>query len=442
MITDKDQVCISIFGLGYVGAVSAACFAQNGYRVIGVDVQQQKIELINLGKSPIVERGVEEIISRQVKAKRLSATNNSEAAVFESDLSIICVGTPSGQNGEIDFNHIETVVKEIGEALKVKEKYHVIVIRSTVPPGTTRNKIIPIIEKASGKSVGKDFGICFNPEFLREASAVEDFNYPPKTIIGEFDRKSGEIVASLYKDLPAVIFRTTIETAEMLKYADNAWHALKISYANEIGSICKAVGVDSHELMNIFCRDIKLNISPLYLKPGFVIGGSCLPKDLRAIISMGRKLKLEIPLLESILPSNQVHLERALQIIRNLGVKKVGILGVTFKAGTDDMRESPSVKLVEVLLKEGFNVSIYDESIVLSGLRGENQRFLFNHIPDFLNLFKDTAKDFSKTADVFVVTQNTLAYRNVIKNRRKGQIVIDLVHLEGYKELEDYYILC
>jgi GDP-mannose 6-dehydrogenase len=442
MITDKDQTCISVFGLGYVGAVSAACFAQNGYRVIGVDVQQQKVKLINQGKSPIVEKGVEKILSQQVKAGRLSATSNSHAAVFESDLSIICVGTPSGLNGEIDFCHIETVSKEIGEALRVKEKYHVIVIRSTVLPGTTRNKIIPIIEKASGKTTGKDFGICFNPEFLREASAVDDFNNPPKTVIGEFDHKSGESVLSLYKDLPAAIFRATIETAEMLKYADNVWHALKISYANEIGSICKAVGVDSHGLMRIFCQDIKLNISSLYLKPGFVIGGSCLLKDLRAITSMGRRLEIKIPLLESILPSNDVHLERALQIIRNIGVKRVGILGVTFKAGTDDMRESPSVKLVEVLLKEGFDVSIYDESILLSSLRGENQKFLFNHIPDFLNLVKKNVRDFADTVGVFIITQNTTVYRNIIKNRRKGQIVIDLVHLEEHKQQKDYYVLC
>lgn len=442
MINSKNQVCISIFGLGYVGAVTAACFAQNGYHVIGVDVQQQKVELINQGKSPIVEKGVEEIICQQFRANRLSATMNLHAAVLKSDLSIICVGTPSNPNGEMNSHYVETVSKEIGEAMGTKETYHVVVIRSTVLPGITRNKIIPIIEKASGKSVGKDFGICFNPEFLREASAVDDFNNPPKTIIGEFDQRSGEIVFVLYKHLPASIFRTTIETAEMLKYADNAWHALKISYANEIGSICKAIGVDSHQLMSIFCKDTKLNISSLYLKPGFVFGGSCLPKDLRAITSMGRKLKLKIPLLESILPSNEAHMERALQIIRNTGAKRVGILGVTFKAGTDDVRESPSLKLIEVLLKEGFNVSIYDENISLSSLMGENQKFLLDHIPDFSNLMKDNVRDLSKVVDVFIVTQNTLAYRNIIRNRRKGQIVIDLVHLEEYKQQEDYYILC
>lgn len=442
MITGKNQICISVFGLGYVGAVTAACFALHGYRVIGVDVQQQKVELINQGKSPIVEKGVEEIICQQVRAKRLSATMNPQAAVSESDLSIICVGTPSDSNGELNSQHIETVSKEIGEAIGAKERYHVVVIRSTVLPGTTRNKIIPIIEKASGKSAGKDFGICFNPEFLREASAVDDFNNPPKTIIGEFDQRSGENVFTLYKYLPAPIFRITIETAEMIKYTDNVWHALKISYANEIGSICKAVGVDSHQLMSIFCQDIKLNISSSYLKPGFVIGGSCLSKDLRAITSMGRKLKIKIPLLESILPSNEIHMERALRIIRNVGVKRVGILGVTFKAGTDDMRESPSVKLVEILLREGFKVSIYDETILLSRLKGENQRFLFDHIPDFLNLMKDNARDLSDAVDVFIVTQNTLAYRNIIKNRRKGQIVIDLVHLEEHKQREDYHILC
>ena len=442
MIAKKNQCCISIFGLGYVGVVTAACFAQNGYNVIGVDVQRQKVELINQGKSPIVENGVEEIIRQQVKAKRLSVTLDPHLAVLKSELSIICVGTPSTPNGEMNSYYVETVGKEIGEAIKSKEAYHVVVIRSTMLPGTTRNKIIPIIEKASGKAAGKDFGICFNPEFLRETSAVDDFNNPPKTIIGELNQRSGEILFALYKDIPAPIFRTTIELAEMLKYADNAWHALKISYANEIGSICKAIGVDSHKLMNIFCQDIKLNVSPLYLKPGFAFGGSCLPKDLRAITSLGQKLKLKIPLLESILPSNEFHMERALQIIHNVGAKRIGIVGVTFKAGTDDVRESPSIKLIEVLIKEGFNVNIYDENISLLSLMGENQKFLLAHIPVFPNLVKDNVRDFCEAVDVFIITQNTPKYRDIIKNRRKGQIVIDLVHLEECMQDKDYYTLC
>jgi GDP-mannose 6-dehydrogenase len=442
MITSKNQVCISVFGLGYVGTVTAACFARNGFHVIGVDAQQKKVGLINQGKSPIVEKGVEEIIRQQVRANRLSATIDPRAAVLKSDLSIICVGTPSKPNGGMNSHYVETVSKEIADAIRIKEAYHTVVIRSTVLPGTTRNKIIPIIEKASGKSAGKDFGVCFNPEFLRETSAVDDFNNPPKTIIGEFNQRSGEIVFAIYKGLSAPIFRTTIELAEMLKYADNAWHALKISYSNEIGSICKAIGVDSHRLMNIFCQDIKLNISPWYLKPGFAFGGSCLKKDILAITSLGQKLKLKIPLLKSILLSNEAHMERALQIIRNTGVNRVGILGVTFKAGTDDVRESPSVKLIEILLKEGFNVSIYDKNISLLSLMGGNQKFLLKHIPYFSNLVKNNAKDLSEAVDVLIVTQNTLCYRNIIKNRRKGQIVIDLVHLVGYEQQEDYYILC
>lgn len=442
MTTSKKQMCISIFGLGYVGVVCAACFARNGYKVIGVDVQQQKVNLINQEKSPIVEKGVEEIIRQQVRAKRLSATTNPYIAVLKSDLSIICVGTPSRPSGEMSSHYLETVGKEIAEAIRIKKTYHVVVIRSTVLPGTTRNKIIPIIEKVSGKSAGKDFGICYNPEFLRETSAVDDFNNPSKTIIGEFNQKSGEIVSRLYKNLPAPIFRTTIELAEMLKYADNAWHALKISYANEIGSICKVIGVDSHQLMNIFCQDTKLNISPLYLKPGFAFGGSCLPKDLRALVSLAQRLKLKIPLLESILPSNEAHIERALQVIRDTSVKRVGILGVTFKAGTDDVRESPSVKLIEILLKEGYNVSIYDENISFTSLMGENQRFLLVHIPDFTNLVKDNVRDFCEAVDAFIVTQNTVTFREIVRNRRKGQIVIDLVHLEGCRQETDYYILC
>jgi GDP-mannose 6-dehydrogenase len=442
MTTKQPHARISVFGLGYVGAVTAACFAQRGHHVIGVDTREEKVTLINQGRSPIVENGIDELIGEQVRARRLAASTDSQDAVLRSDLSIVCVGTPSMPDGNINTHHVEVVSREIGTALTDKSGYHVVVLRSTVLPGITRQKIVPILEAASGKTAGKDFGVCFNPEFLREASAIDDFNNPPKTIIGELDQRAGDVLAELYKDLPAPVFRTTIETAEMAKYADNAWHALKISYGNEIGTLCKAVSVDSHELMGMFCQDVKLNLSPYYLKPGFVFGGSCLPKDLRALGAMARCLDLRTPVLDSILPSNDAHMERALQIVRGTGASKVGILGVTFKAGTDDVRESPSIRLIETLCREGFEVTVYDECLSLARLLGDNRQFLLNRIPNFVTLAADNVKVLSDTVDVLVITQNTPAYRNVIRDRRKGQIVIDLVHLDGHTPHEDYHVLC
>ena len=442
MTTEQSHARISVFGLGYVGAVTAACFAQRGHHVIGVDTKDEKVALINQGRSPIVEKGIDELIGEQVRTRRLSANTDSQDAVLRSDLSIVCVGTPSMSDGNLNTHHVEVVSREIGTALADKAGYHVVVLRSTVLPGITRQRIVPILEAASGKTAGKDFGVCFNPEFLREASAIDDFNNPPKTIIGELDERAGDILAELYQDLPATVFRTTIETAEMAKYADNAWHALKISYGNEIGSLCKAVSVDSHELMSMFCQDVKLNLSPYYLKPGFVFGGSCLPKDLRAIGAMARCMDVRTPVLDSILPSNDAHLERALQIVRGAGARKVGILGVTFKAGTDDVRESPSVRLIETLCGEGFDVTVYDECLSLTHIMGDNRQFLLDRVPDFAKLVAADVKTMSGAVDVLVITQNTATYREIIRNRRKGQIVIDLVHLDGHVPHENYYVLC
>jgi GDP-mannose 6-dehydrogenase len=442
MTTAQPLPRISIFGLGYVGAVTAACFAQRGHEVIGVDMRGEKVTLINDGRSPIVENGIEELIAEQSRAGRLSATTDPNDAVHRSDISIVCVGTPSMPDGSLNTHHVEIVSREIGAALANKAGYHVFVLRSTVLPGITRNKIVPILEAASGKQAGRDFGVCFNPEFLREASAIDDFNKPPKTIIGALDQRGCDVLADLYSDLPAPLFRTTVETAEMAKYADNAWHALKISYGNEIGSLCKAIAVDSHDLMGMFCQDVKLNLSPYYLKPGFVFGGSCLPKDLRAIGALARCLDVRTPLLDSILPSNDAHLERALEVVRSARSRKVGVLGVTFKAGTDDARESPSVRLIQILCAEGFDVTVYDESLSLTRVMGDNRQFLLDRIPNFAQLAAEDAKALSDRVDVLVITQNTSAYRNIIRDRRKGQIVIDLVHLDGYALHEDYHMLC
>ncbi len=443
MITSKNQVSISIFGLGYVGVVCAACFAKMGYRVTGVDIQQHRVDLVNEGKSPIVENNLAELISHGVSCGRLVATLNAHEAVQHSNLSMVCIGTPSRPDGEVNLGFIENVCKEIGEAIRIKDTFHVIVIRSTIPPGTTRKAIIPTIEAASQKVAGVDFGIAVNPEFLRESTAVEDFLNPPIIVVGELDSKSGEIVASLYSNFTAPIFRTTIEIAEMIKYANNTWHALKVCFANEIGSICKELGIDSYQLMHIFCQDTKLNLSSYYLRPGFPFGGSCLPKDVRAIRELGRKLKLDIPLINAILPSNTAHIERALQIIRSHRPKRIGFLGVTFKHGTDDVRESPALILIGALINDGVNICIHDENLLLLNLMGENKKFLERYLPNFEQYLYDNAFELSKDVDMFVVTHNSKMYSEIIQNRFKNQVVIDFVRLELPDEAKtNYYGFC
>ena len=344
---------ISIFGLGYVGAVSAGCLANEGHEVVGVDLLQTKVDIINRGQSPIIEAEIGEIIAANVRGGRLRAIASVEEAIWDTDLSFVCVGTPSQANGNLDFRYIRRVCEEIGQALKNKTTHHTVVIRSTILPGTMRNIVIPTLEEYSGKKAGVDFGVCNNPEFLREGSAVRDYYQPPKTVIGEFDKASGDTLASLYAKLEAPLIRTDVETAEMVKYVDNSWHALKIGFANEIGNICKALGIDAHQVMNIFCQDKKLNISPAYLVPGFAFGGSCLPKDLRALAYQAKRQDLQLPILGSILPSNEMQISRGLQIIMDKGHRRIGILGFSFKAGTDDLRESPVIEVIERLLGKG-----------------------------------------------------------------------------------------
>ena len=351
---------ISLFGLGYVGTVTAGCLAHGGHQVIGVDPVGSKVDLINSGKSPIIEADIGEILAAAVKSGRLRATSDQEQAIRDSELSLVCVGTPSEPNGNLDTTFIKRVSELIGQALKKKSTRHTVVIRSTVLPGTMRRLIIPVLEEFSGRKAGIDFGICNNPEFLREGSAVRDFNAPPKTVIGELERESGDLVASLYAHLDAPLIRTDLETAEMVKYTDNSWHALKIGFANEIGNLCKSSGIDGHLVMEIFSKDLKLNISPAYLRPGFAFGGSCLPKDLRALAYHAKTHDLQLPILTSILTSNDLQIFRAFQMIQEKGSMRVGVLGFSFKAGTDDLRESPMIEVIERLIGKGYDVRIFD----------------------------------------------------------------------------------
>ncbi len=348
---------LSIYGLGYVGCVSAACFASRGHQVLGIDVSPVKLEMLRSGQAPIVEPEIGELTAAVVKAGRLTVTDQAARGVTETDLSLICVGTPSAPNGELDLGFVLKVCFDIGQAIRDKKTPHIVVLRSTLLPGSIQGSILPLLERSSGKSEGEGFHLVINPEFLREGTSVQDFHKPPKTVIGAFSEEAGDTVAALYEGIEAPLIRTTPEVAEMVKYADNLYHATKIVFANEIGRLCKSLGLDSHAVMNIFLQDTKLNVSPAYLKPGFAFGGSCLPKDIRAMLYFGKKHDVETPLLASLIQSNRRHVDLAFRLIQgSSGRKAVALLGLSFKSGTDDLRESPLVDLVEILLGKGYPV--------------------------------------------------------------------------------------
>ena len=404
---------ISIFGLGYVGAVSAGCLAKDGHKVIGVDPYQPKVDLINAGKTPVIEKDIGEIMQKAVADGLLSATQDVRRAVFDTDISLICVGTPSQPNGSLDLKYVRKVCEEIGEAIKEKAGFHVVVARSTMLPGSMRSVVIPVLEETSGKRAGVDFGVCNNPEFLRESTAVYDYYNPPKTVIGETDSIAGDMLASIYSHLDAPLVRTSVETAEMVKYTDNVWHALKVGFANEIGNICKAVGIDGHEVMNIFCKDTKLNLSAYYMKPGFAFGGSCLPKDVRALTYKARTSDIEVPILNAIIPSNQKQIEKGLAMIIAKGSKKVGILGFSFKAGTDDLRESPLVEVIERLIGKGYDIRLYDRNVKIASLVGANKDYILNHIPHISKLMVDSIDKVLTHADTIVIGNGAEEFRGV-----------------------------
>ena len=420
---------ISIFGLGYVGTVSAGCLAQDGHEVIGVDPVRTKVDMINAGQCPIIEADIGEVISATVKNGRLRATDDHAEAIHQTELSFVCVGTPSQANGNLDLTYIRRVCETIGKTLKNKPARHTVIIRSTILPGTMRQVVIPTIEECSGKRAGVDFGICNNPEFLREGSAVKDFNSPPKTVIGEFDRASGDMLATLYAKLEAPLIRTDLETAEMVKYVDNSWHALKVGFANEIGNLCKSFSIDAHEVMKIFCQDKKLNISPAYLIPGFAFGGSCLPKDLRALAYKAKMHDLELPIMSAILPSNELQVARGLRLIMEKGCKRIGVLGFSFKAGTDDLRESPMIEVIEHLIGKGYDLRIYDRNVSLASLVGANRDFILNHIPHISRLIVSGIDAVLDHAQTVVVGNKDPEFRGVLERLHEGQHLVDFVRI-------------
>lgn len=434
---------ISIFGLGYVGAVSAGCLANEGHTIIGVDPNETKVDLVNNGQTPIIEKDIGKLITKAVQDGRLRATASAQEAVMESDLSMICVGTPSQFNGSLDLKYVRRVCERIGKTLKDKTVFHVVVIRSTILPGSMRGLVIPTLEEFSGRTAGKDFGVCNNPEFLREGTAVYDFYHPPKTVIGESDTTSGNMLASLYEKMDAPLIRTGLEVAEMVKYTDNNWHAVKVAFANEIGAICKALEIDSHQVMDIFCQDKKLNISSYYMKPGFAFGGSCLPKDVRALTYKARSLDLELPLLNNVMRSNQSHIERGLQRIMVNGNRKIGVLGFSFKAGTDDLRESPIIEVIERLIGKGYDLRLYDRNVNIASLMGANRDYIMNRIPHISKLMMTTLEGVLEHAETIVLGNNSPEFEDILDKVTKDQVVVDLVRvLEAEKSRQGYDGLC
>lgn len=434
-IADSKRA-VSVIGLGYVGAVSLACLSALGHKVVGVDVDKSKVESIAWGHSPIVEKDLSDLLTQGVVDDLLSATTDMDRAIRETDVTFVSVGTPTNEDGGCDTRAIEAVAKSIGKSLRNKTDFHVVVLRCSVPPGTTLNIMKPVIEKWSGKQAGDGFGICFNPEFLREGTAVADFHSPPKTVIGVTDLKTSSILSNIYAPVDSNPIVTSIEVAELVKYVDNVWHATKVCFANEVGRLCKPMGIDSHAVMDIFVRDTKLNLSPYYLKPGFAFGGSCLPKEVRAVTHLARELEVDLPLMNSLLPSNEEQIDQAVELIRQTKPKRVAVLGVAFKPGTDDLRESPVLDLISALQEDGVEISAYD-SAIKPGPHIEQQFEYMRHaaphlkdvvdaLPDFL---AETPEAALEAADAIVITQNQPAIRSALKTRQEDAVIVDLVRI-------------
>jgi len=419
---------ISVFGMGYVGSVTAACFAHVGHKVTGVDVSPAKIEMMAAGRSPIIEARMSELVEEGHRAGLLHATTNSVEAIRNSDISFVCVGTPSMRSGKLDLGYVERVVQEIGVALKQKKSHHVLVLRSTVLPGTTESLVIPTLEKASGGRAGKDFAVCYNPEFMREGTAVADFLQPPYTILGAQDPEHLTTLRQLYQAVSGPVFETQIPVAEMVKYVCNAFHAVKIGFANEVGTLCKNLGVDTEAVTKIYTSDTKLNISPAYLSPGFAFGGSCLPKDLRALSHKAKEMDVSLPLLESILPSNVLHIDRAVEAVLRTGKKKIAFLGLSFKPGTDDLRESPQVQMIKRLLGEGCQVRVWDRDVSLGRLAGSNRQYIEEVIPHIGSLLSANLEEVVQSGEVVVIA--TKVDKDQLAHwLGRNQSVVDLINL-------------
>jgi GDP-mannose 6-dehydrogenase len=421
---------VSVFGLGYVGAVSAGCLAKSGHHVIGADTQQVKVDHINAGQSPILEDGISELIAEVVRGGRLRATRSAAEAVAESDLSIVCVGTPSAPSGKLDLAHLASVSQDIGAALAGKKSPHTVVVRSTVLPGTVEEQVIPILEGASRRRLGDGYRVLYNPEFLREGTAIADFFSPPLTVVGAMGGESADALRELYRSIDAPFHVVPVRVAEMLKYSANAFHGLKIAFANEIGRLAKRLGADSHVVMDLLCQDTKLNISRAYLRPGFAFGGSCLPKDLRALTHRAREADVSMPLLDSIIPSNERHIELAMETVRDAARKRIGLLGLSFKPGTDDLRESPLVTLAERLIGKGYELQVYDPLVNLDRLIGANKTYILREIPHISRLMAPAVAAVVDFAEVLILGNASREFKVLESHAfRAEQVVVDLTGL-------------
>jgi GDP-mannose 6-dehydrogenase len=416
---------VSVFGLGYVGSVCTACLADFGHQVIGVDVVRDKIEMINNGIAPVVEPDLDALLTKGVKRGLISATMSVDKAVSHTDISLVTVPTPSLPNGALNMAYIERSCGEIGEAIKKKNRHHTVVIRSTVLPGSLRNTVIPVLEKSTGKKAGIGFGLAVNPEFLRESTAITDFKNPSMTVIGCLDEISAEQLKELYSKLNAPLFVTSLEVAELVKYACNSWHAVKIAFANEIGSIAKACNIDGREVMEIFCNDTRLNISSYYLRPGFAFGGSCLPKDIRALTYLATRMDVKHPLLSSVMPSNENHIQNSFRLIEKTGKRKIGFLGLSFKADTDDLREAPQVELIEKLLGKGYKIMVYDANINYARVHGSNKEYIEKRIPHIASLLKDDMDTVIYASDLIVIANGNREFASVF-DKINDHHVLDL----------------
>jgi GDP-mannose 6-dehydrogenase len=420
---------VAVFGLGYVGSVTVAALAAAGHRVIGVDVNPTKVGMIEAGRGPVIEPGLDDLLGDGVRSGQITATTDGVAAISQTNVSILCVGTPSRPNGSLDLSQVAHVSRQIGEGLALSKAHHVIVARSTMLPGSTEEVVIRTVEDASGMKCVEDFGVAYNPEFLREGSSLADYYSPPFTLVGANDEHAASVAAGLYAGIEAELIMTPLRVAEMVKYSSNAFHALKVAFANEIGNICEAQGIDSRQVMRVFARDVKLNLSAAYLMPGFAFGGSCLPKDLRALTYQARSHDVPAPLLDSIMVSNQRQIDRALDLVVGTGKKRIAVLGLSFKAKTDDLRESPMVALVERLIGKGYTVSIFDRNVSLANLQGANRVFIENEIPHIASLLKDSIAGTLAEADVVVVGNGDPEFGPALSELTGSQHVIDLVGL-------------
>lgn len=438
----ESKPAISVIGLGYVGAVSMACLSHLGFRMVGVDVAREKVDAIKSGQSPIVEERLGELLEEGVRAGLIDATQNLVAAVRKTDVTFLSVGTPTSKDGGCDFTFVRAASRAIGQAIALKSAYHVVVLRCSVPPGTTLDVVAPEIEAASGKKLGRDFGVCFNPEFLREGVAVADFFAPPKTVVGASDKRAETTVTAIYEAVDKNVIFTSIEAAEMVKYVDNVWHATKVAFGNEVGRLCKKLGIDSHDVMNIFVKDVKLNLSPYYLKPGFAFGGSCLPKEVRAVSHIAHALGVEVPLVDSLMVTNKRHIQQAVELLAPFSGKRIGFLGVTFKPATDDLRESPTLEVMAALLAKGETIAAFDPNLHFGPLLQGQIDYVRHAVPAQAKLMDElqditvaSAQDLISTCDVIVVSHATEEFRDAVAQRRKGVHVLDLARL--FKVLPD-----